>query len=123
MLQISPTIGAESSIPAAITTQSFTGDLQLDSPQLIQLQETSIWSGFKLVGDNIDKTFRRCFQCHDKNTISLHAFHFYAVKDHVDLSSFSDIKPDPATVDVAKLLVSKADVNQLNKELTMLLSR
>ena len=53
----------------------------------------------------------------------MHAFHFYAVKDRVDMSSFSDIKPDPAIVDVTKLLISKADVHQLTKEVTVLLSR
>ena len=40
---------------------------------------TSEWTGFKIVGDNIDKNFRPTYQRHDNKTISLHAFHMYAL--------------------------------------------
>ena len=53
----------------------------------------------------------------------MHVFHFYALKDRVDLSSLSDFRPTPATVDVSKLLINKADINQLNKEVIVLLSK
>jgi len=84
---------------------------------------TAKWSGFKLVGDNIDKNFRRSFYRHNRQTISMHAFHMYAVKDRIDLSSLSDAPPSGAKVDIAKLLICQADIDGLNKDVTTLLSR
>ena len=84
---------------------------------------TAKWSGFKLVGDNIDKNFRRSFYRHNRQTISMHAFHTYAVKDRIDLSSLSDAPPSGAKVDIAKLLICQADIDGLNKDVTTLLSR
>jgi len=81
------------------------------------------WSGFKIVGDNIDKNFRRSFQRHDNKTISMHAFHIYAVKDRIDFSSYSDIAPATAQVDVTKLLIGETEIYKLNKNVTSLLSR
>lgn len=51
----------------------------------------SNWVSFKIVGDNIDKNVQPRFMRVDAPTRSLHYFHAYAVKDRVDLSSFSDI--------------------------------
>ena len=51
----------------------------------------NIWCGFKIVDDNFDKNFRRTFQRLDYQTISLHYFHLYAVKDRIDLNHLSDV--------------------------------
>jgi len=120
VLQMSTTT-SEVSVAQAI--QPSVIDPQPEFTQPLPSSETTDWCGFKLVGDNIDKNFRRSFHRHDKKTISMHAFHFYAVKDRIDLSSLSDFKPTPATVDVSKLLINEADVKQLNKEVIVLLSR
>ena len=52
------------------------------------------WSGFKVIGDNIDKTVRSGHQTLDSQTRSLHYFHAYAVKVRIDCSSLSDVVPD-----------------------------
>ena len=49
--------------------------------------------GFKLVGDNIDKTIRPRHKTIDMKSQSLHYFNAYAVLDRVNLSLFSDIPP------------------------------
>jgi len=41
------------------------------------------WSGFKIVGDNIDKNLRRSYQRCDRQTVSLHYFHSCAVGDRI----------------------------------------
>lgn len=49
---------------------------------------------YQLCGDNIDKNVKRHYFRADNspNTLSLHYFHFYAVKDRVD---FSDMGEEP----------------------------
>ena len=86
-------------------------------------QQPQKWSGFKIVGDNIDKKFRRSFYRHNRQTISMHAFHMYAVKDRIDLSSLSDVAPSDAKVDITKLLIHQTDIDGLNKDVITLLSR
>lgn len=56
------------------------------------------WYGFKIVGDNIDKNFRRTFQRVDYQTVSQHYFHSFAMKDRIDLSHFSDLPGDGMTL-------------------------
>ena len=92
---------------------------------LEQVQDTSVlteWPGFKLVGDNIDKNFCPSFQRYSNSTNSMHAFHFYAVQDRIDLSLHSEINPNQS-IDVTKLLINKADIDQLKDNVVVLLSR
>ena len=110
-------------MPAAVTMESQTNIHSIHQPDMLSQEQLEHWSGYKLVGDNIDKNFRRSFQRHDKKTISMHAFHMYAVKDRVDFSSHSDIAPAAAHVDVTKLLIGEAQIVKLNKDVTVLLSR
>lgn len=51
------------------------------------------WTGFKIVGDNIDKNIRPSFQRVNHQTVSLHYFHSCAVSDRINLLSLSDIAP------------------------------
>lgn len=83
------------------------------------------WSGFKIVGDNIDKTVHASFQRSDDDTArSLHHFHMYAVKDRVDLSMLSDSPPPfPTKIDVECLLPSESDIDAITEEISVLLSR
>lgn len=82
----------------------------------------SVWTGFKIVGDNLDKNFRRTYQRIDYQTISHHYFHMYAVQDRVDLSAYSDL-PKEGVIDVTKLLPSDTDHSQMRKDFTVLISR
>jgi len=95
-------------------------DQPLDTEESVE--ESSHWTGFKLVRDNVDKNFRPVFQRVDNKTNSMHAFHFYAVKDHVDLSSFSDVTPTNK-IDIDKLLINNEEIEELNSHMAILLSR
>ena len=89
----------------------------------VSVEDPVKWTGFKLVGDNIDKNFCRSFYRHDRQTISMHAFHMYAVKDRIDFSSLSDVTPTGTKIDVTKLLIEQAQVDDLNEHVIVLLSR
>ena len=86
--------------------------------------QVSSWSGFKDVGDNIDKTIRPRHQTLDFQTRSLH-FHAYAVKDRVDCSSLSDITHDTdlTRYDVRSLLLSQENVKELKSNFTVTITR
>lgn len=88
-------------------------------------QSSGSWSGFKIVGDNVDKTVHASFQRSDDNTTrSLHHFHLYAVKDRVDFSSLSDSPPPPPeSIDYESLLPSESDIAAIKEEMAVLLSR
>lgn len=51
------------------------------------------WHGYKLVGDNIDKNIHPRHQTTSHQTKSIHYFHFYGVKDRVDLTEVDDVAP------------------------------
>lgn len=61
----------------------------------VQLPTPADWCGFKVVGDNIDKTIKPRYmrESTGHGSQSLHYFHSYAVKDRVNLSSSSDLPP------------------------------
>ena len=56
-------------------------DLEVDQPAAVLLpSQTAVlpeeqWSGFKLVGDNIDKNVRHTYQRLGQETMPLHYFH------------------------------------------------
>ena len=58
-------------------------DLEVDQPAAVLLpSQTAVlpeeqWSGFKLVGDNIDKNVRHTYQRLGQETMSLHYFHHF----------------------------------------------
>ena len=87
----------------------------------------STWAGFKIVGDNIDKNVQPRFMRLDMQTRSLHYFHAYAVKDRVDLSSFSDtvLSTSPLSEDELfnQILPSADDYERLSENFATLISR
>ena len=85
-------------------------------------QTQSTWTGFKVVGDNLDKNIHPSFCRLNTKTKSLHYFHYYSVLDRVDLSSFSDVTPS-ASVNATKLLVNFDDISQLQSDAVILISR
>ena len=52
----------------------------------------------------------------------MHWFHLYAVKDRIDLSSYSDCPPNSATINVNKLLIHKDDLKQITSDAETLIS-
>ena len=58
-------------------------------------QPLTHWHGFKVVGDNVDKTIKPRHMREDRQTKSIHYFQIYAVKDRVDLSNRSDEPRSP----------------------------
>ncbi len=84
------------------------------------------WSGFKIVGDNIDKTIRPRRQRFDNQTKSLHYFNIMAVQDRVDFSKFSDVNPEalrsPA-FNVEALLPNEDDLRAIRGNFSVLVSR
>ena len=81
------------------------------------------WSGYKFVGDNIDKSVKPSFQRAELRGHSLHYFHGYALRDRVDFSQLSDVKPSREDPDAEVLLPSIQDVKMYKEELETLIAR
>ena len=82
----------------------------------IQINNSHIWDGFKLIGDNIDKN--RSFQRLNYTTQSLHYFHYfhtYALLDTVDFSGLSD-EPPKGEINFNTLLPNDEDMCKLKRE-------
>lgn len=87
------------------------------------LQSATVCTGFKVVGDNIDKNIRRSYQRIDRTTRSLHYFHMFAVKDRVDFSHLSNSRPTHVEVDIQVLLPSAKDFAAIKNDFEILISR
>lgn len=85
--------------------------------------EPSPWTGFKMLGDNVDKNVRPSYQRSDRQTESLHYFHVLAVSDRIDFPSLSDIAPQNVVIDPYLLLLTAADIDALMEELQVLIRR
>lgn len=88
----------------------------------------SPWNGFRVVGDNLDKTVRPHYMRVDHKTDSLHFFYMFAVRDCVNLSevpdtpsSFVDVPVHQLPLDV--LLPSSSDYQNLLNNFSVLISR
>ena len=86
--------------------------------------DNSTWSGFKIVGDNLDHTVRPRHMSLDRQTRSLNYFNSYAVRDRINLSSFSSFKPVIDTdVNFDDILPSPMVHSNLMKNMATLVSR
>ena len=93
-------------------------DVQEDGPSPHE------WFGFKIVGDNIDKTVKPHHMQSDRQTQSLHYFHMYAVRDRVDLGDSSEsLRATPIDPPLEELLPSPDDNEQLLANITTLVTR
>eukprot|EP00731_Ephydatia_muelleri_P010119 Em0005g705a len=83
------------------------------------------WCGFRIVGDNIDKTVRPRDMRHNHQSTSLHYFHSYAVKDRVDVSDLSPEVPlvTSKEIDVNLFLPSPEDCQSLEANFCTLMMR
>ena len=98
-------------------------DLQ-QQPEDVQSTMASSWSGFKIVGDNVDYNIHASFQRSDDTAQrSFHQFHAIAVKDRVDFSALSDSAPvlSSADYDLKSLLPSEADIDIIKDEMSILM--
>ncbi|KAL5475126.1 hypothetical protein EMCRGX_G027185 [Ephydatia muelleri] len=88
-------------------------------------EETEEWSGFRLVGDNIDKNVKPRDMRINSQTSSLHYFHAYAVKDRI---SFKHLSADatmifPQDIDFNVFYPSVEDNFQLVSNFETLVTR
>ena len=82
------------------------------------------WNGFKLVGNNLDKNFHRRHQTFEKQTRSFHFFHYYAVKDRVQLAKMDDTAPEkPLKIKPELFLPTKAGLNGIESNFTTYIAR
>ena len=84
------------------------------------------WCGFKICGDNIDKSVHCRHMRIDKQTQSLHYFHSYAVRDRVDCSRLSDdpnTSPNTAEEVIATVLPSDKDDAIVHDDFAILVAR
>ena len=104
-------------------------DVLVDQDELVAAdvsqEEALSWTGFTLVGDNIDKRVNPRQMREDHQSRVLNYFFFYAVRDRIDLSSLSDQQPvfDPALVCYDKFLPSASEICQLKKNIAILVGR
>lgn len=96
----------------------------LPSDAVASPDDTSVWQGFKIVGDNIDKTVHHRYQRMGDETISLHYFNAYAVKDRINFSTLSnETKNLPSPLPLHILLPSEGDLKEMNHNLGILVMR
>ena len=81
------------------------------------------WTGYKIVGDNVDKNIRPSFQRTDRQTKSLHYFHACAAKDRIDFSLLSDATPTEVVIDLRSLLPNDNDVAAIKEDFVVLTNR
>ena len=81
--------------------------------------------GYTLCGDNIDKNVRRRYQRSDQQTLSLHYFHSFAVRNRIDFSALSDKIPGPLTKSsiVSSIIPSAVDDQRMYTNVAILISR
>ena len=84
------------------------------------------WYGFKIVGDNLDKSVKPRHMRSDQQTPSLHYFQSYAVRDRVNLSHLSD-EPQPVRtctqVQLKEILPSSSDHKTLFENFDIIVAR
>ena len=89
------------------------------------MEQTLIpWNGFKIIGDNLDKNFRRRHLTFEKQTRSFHFFHYYAVKDRVYLVKMDDKAPErPLKINAELFLPTKVDLVSIKSNFSTYIGR
>ena len=86
------------------------------------LQRATIWCGFVIVGDNIDKSVNACHQTMECRNRSLHYFNSYAVKDRCGLPEFAS-PIDRSSYNMNCLLPSNDDFEAILLHFAVLVGR
>lgn len=84
--------------------------------------------GYKIVGDNVDKNIKPRYYRQDRQTVSLHCYHSYAVQDRINIHGLSDETPDLRStpllsIPVNTVLPSQTDESNILHNITILVSR
>lgn len=79
--------------------------------------------GYCIPCDNLDQNVRPSYQRQDRTTNSLHYFHSYAVKNRIDISTYSDDPPDSLEISPDKILPTQADLRELQCDFKKLIER
>ena len=83
------------------------------------------WLGFKIVGDNIDKSVRPRHETIHVHPQTLHYFHAYAVLDRIDFSHLSDepSQIDPSMYSPEILMPCSTDLKEIIGNFAILIAR
>ena len=121
----SPSHSSSSSVDSNIEASPETSDESDSTVSPEQLQYVSQQTTFKLVGDNIDKNVRPREMRSEHQTRSLHYFHAYAVRDRVDMSTFSNDAqlPVASAVNLQDLLPTSSDEVTMRENFVTLVGR
>lgn len=114
--------GTDSGDSDEFTVDEEEAEVEVEGSTLSTGFEPPAWSGYVIVGDNVDKNIRHSFQRVDYKTQSLHYFNAYAVLDQIDFSGLSDEAPCTA-VDPKSILPTLDDACTLEWEFQVLVSR
>ena len=96
---------------------------QPEKPPSVQVPKPA-WNGFKVVGDNMDKTIKPRDMRSDRQTVSVHYFQLYAVRDRVNCASIPDTpRPTSSRPPLEELLPSPADHEALTSNMAFLVAR
>ena len=102
--------------------------IEESSPTQQQSSTTEV-PGYRLCGDNVDKSVKHRYMRSDasSNVSSIHYFHSYAAKNRVNTSGLSDAAPDSPAKDQKKialsLLPSPSDDSIMKENFAIHLSR
>lgn len=90
-----------------------------------ELPRETPWSGFVLVGDNIDKSVNARHQTMELRNRSLHYFNSYAVLDRCNFSHLPEFQPpiDRSAYDMKCLLPSDTDIEAILLHFSVLVGR
>ena len=82
--------------------------------------------GYRICGDNIDKTVKSRYMRLDRRNKSLHYFHSYAVQNRINFNYLTD-KPNAISQNLSQIsnaiLSSSSDDMELRKNISILISR
>ena len=81
------------------------------------------WTGFKIVGDDIDKNTRPANQRIDRRTKSFHYFHSYAMLDRINWTDVSISQPVVEDLDPRSFLLTLSEVERLKEDFHIVMSR
>lgn len=87
-------------------------------------EDTSQWCGFRLVGDNIDKTIKPRDMWLDHQSKQLHYFQVYAVKDRINFRHLENRARliNPVELDLNLFLPSAEDAVTLSANYQVLIN-
>ena len=92
------------------------------TPVEVENTTMSMWPGFKLVIDNVNKNIRPTFQRIDRQTQSLHYCHTIAIKDRIDLSKYSELSCSNL-LKISDFLPNAQDLKLIKKDFQILVYR